>query len=83
MVDQDNISDNENQTDVEKSDQPNQEALGNTKSAENGNEESLSIPKTTGTGSNPAGSTPNSLIVHGDKTGKDRYDVGENAEDQK
>ncbi|MFD2288078.1 hypothetical protein GJU39_18710 [Pedobacter petrophilus] len=37
----------------------------------------LSTPVTTGTGSNPAAATPNSLIVHEDEDGENRYEEGE------
>lgn len=57
-----------------------QKALGNTElelNTSNDNDELKSTPKTTGTGGNPASSTPNSLIVHEDEKGEDRYEDGE------
>jgi len=60
--------------------QLNQQALGNTAidQSENvsNNNDLLSTPITTGTGSNPAGAAPNSLIVHEDESGEDRYEEG-------
>lgn len=57
-----------------------QQALGNTDLKETGevsaNNDLLSTPKTTGTGGNPAGAAPNSLIVHEDESGEDRYEDG-------
>lgn len=56
-----------------------QAALGNTqvpqRSAEN-NDDLVSIPKTSGTGSNPSSAAPNSLIVHQDEHGEERYEEG-------
>ena len=57
-----------------------QEALGNTavkKHPEQNNNDLLSKPKISGTGSNNAGAAPDSLIVHEDKEGDDRYESGE------
>jgi hypothetical protein len=72
-------------TDLEKGNQRkdqeqlSQIALGNTDAAEtaqNNDNDLLSIPKTPGTGSNPAAAPPHSLIVHEDKKEKDRYEEG-------
>jgi hypothetical protein len=72
-------------TDLEKGNQRkdqeqlSQIALGNTDAAEtaqNNDNDLLSIPKTSGTGSNPAAAPPHSLIVHEDKKEKDRYEEG-------
>jgi hypothetical protein len=60
------------------SEQLNQIALGNTDieiTPEHNNNDLLSLPKTSGTGSNPAAATPESLIVHEDRKEK-RYDEG-------
>ncbi|RZK18679.1 MAG: hypothetical protein EOO86_09555 [Pedobacter sp.] len=66
----------------ERSDQEelSQEALGNTaveKHPEQNNNDLLSKPKISGTGSNNAAAAPESLIVHEDKDGNDRYESGE------
>lgn len=57
-----------------------QQALGNTDVAETAdvqaNDDLLRTPKTTGTGGNPAGAAPKSLIVHEDESGEDRYEEG-------
>ncbi len=57
-----------------------QTALGNTQvpqpSTENNNE-ILSIPKTSGTGSNPSSAAPHSLIVHEDERVEERYEEGD------
>jgi len=56
-----------------------QAALGNKQilqSTEENNNEIVSIPKTSGTGSNPSSATPNSLIVHEDELGEKRYEAG-------
>jgi hypothetical protein len=72
-------------TDLEKGNQRkdqeqlSQIALGNTDAAETAQDNDndlLSIPKTSGTGSNPAAAPPHSLIVHEDKKEKDRYEEG-------
>jgi hypothetical protein len=56
-----------------------QTALGNTQvpqpSTDNNNE-ILSIPKTSGTGSNPSSAAPHSLIVHEGEPVEDRYEEG-------
>lgn len=56
-----------------------QTALGNTQvpqpSTDNSNE-ILSIPKTSGTGSNLSSAAPHSLIVHKDERAEDRYEQG-------
>ncbi|MGN8057425.1 hypothetical protein ACTJKN_14195 [Pedobacter sp. 22163] len=65
--------------------QLNQIALGNTdikNTPLTNNNDLLSLPKTDGTGSNPAAATPHSLIVHEDEKDKDRYEEGNN-KDQK
>lgn len=65
--------------------QLNQVALGNTEIKTKpltNNNDLLSLPKTSGTGANPAAATPHSLIVHDDETEKDRYEEG-NYKDQK
>ena len=57
-----------------------QEALGNTaieKHPGQNNNDLLSTPKISGTGSNNAGATPDSLIVHEDKDGNERYEQGD------
>ncbi|WP_421943122.1 hypothetical protein [Pedobacter sp.] len=57
-----------------------QKALGNTAvelNASSSDNELKSTPKTTGTGGNPASSTPNSLIVHEDEKGEHRYEDGD------
>ncbi|MDQ0639999.1 hypothetical protein QF042_003564 [Pedobacter sp. W3I1] len=54
-------------------------ALGNTQAAKsilNEAEPIPSTPKTSGTGANPAAATPNSLIVHEDVSGDERYEEG-------
>jgi len=59
--------------------QLNQIALGNTEIKNTplaNNNDLLSLPKTSGTGSNPATATPHSLIVHEDEEDKDRYEEG-------
>jgi len=56
----------------------NQIALGNTDieiTPERNNNDFLSLPKTSGTGSNPAAATSESLIVHEDRKEK-RYEDG-------
>ncbi|RLJ72601.1 hypothetical protein [Pedobacter alluvionis] len=67
----------ERQTDQRNdSEQLNQIALGNTDieiTPERDNNDLLSLPKTSGTGSNPAAANPESLIVHEDKKEK-RYE---------
>ncbi|CAH0275928.1 MULTISPECIES: hypothetical protein [unclassified Pedobacter] len=63
----------------------NQIALGNTdikNTSLTNNNDLLSLPKTDGTGANPAAATPHSLIVHEDEKDKDRYEEGNN-KDQK
>ena len=61
--------------------QLNQQALGNTAIEQtedvHTNNDLLSTPVTTGTGSNPAGAAPNSLIVHEDESGEGRYEEGQ------
>lgn len=61
--------------------QLNQQALGNTDMDQtedvSDHNDLLSTPVTTGTGSNPAGAAPNSLIVHEDESGEDRYEEGQ------
>jgi len=60
-------------------DQLSQIALGNDAveiTPERNNNDLLSVPKTSGTGSNPTAAAPESLIVHDDKTGKERYEDG-------
>lgn len=55
------------------SEQLNQIALGNTDieiTPEHNNNDILSLPKTSGTGSNPAAATPESLIIHEDRKEK-------------
>lgn len=57
-----------------------QKALGNTdieSNTKNNSNDLKSTPKTTGTGGNPASSTPSSLIVHEDLEGESRYEDGE------
>ena len=61
--------------------QLNQIALGNTEIKNTplaNNNDLLSLPKTAGTGANPATATPHSLIVHEDEKEKDRYEEGNN-----
>lgn len=56
-----------------------QAALGNTQTAQPSTENNngiLSMPKTSGTGSNPSSAAPHSLIVHEDKSGEKRYEEG-------
>lgn len=56
-----------------------QAALGNPQSEKpsiDNNNELLSLPKTSGTGSNPSSAAPNSLIVHEDENGEKRYEEG-------
>ena len=53
-----------------------QQALGNTAISDN-DSDNESLPKTTGTGSNPSSATPNSLIVHEDESGEKTYEDGE------
>ncbi|RBQ11776.1 hypothetical protein [Pedobacter miscanthi] len=56
-----------------------QTALGNPqgdKPSIDNNDELLSIPKTSGTGSNLPSAAPHSLIVHEDENGKKRYHEG-------
>ena len=56
-----------------------QAALGNKQVpqlSEENNNEIVSLPKTSGTGSNPSSATPNSLIVHEDELGEKRYEAG-------
>ena len=65
--------------------QLNQIALGNTDIKNTplaDNNDLLNLPKTSGTGANPAVATPHSLIVHEDEKEKDRYEEGNN-KDQK
>ncbi|MBT2560967.1 hypothetical protein J7E50_09020 [Pedobacter sp. ISL-68] len=65
--------------------QLNQIALGNTEIKNTpltNNNDLLSLPKTSGTGANPAAASPHSLIVHEDEKDKDRYEEGNN-KDQK
>jgi len=65
--------------------QLNQIALGNTEIKNTpltNNNDLLSLPKTSGTGANPAAATPHSIIVHEDEKEKDRYGEG-NYKDQK
>lgn len=63
-----------------------QQALGNEDAKIEGdadqNTDLLSIPKTSGTGGNPSGAAPSSLIVHEDETGEERYESGEKADDE-
>lgn len=58
-----------------------QQALGNADAEQNNDlsadNDLLSKPVTTGTGSNPAAAAPNSLIVHEDESGEKRYEEGE------
>jgi len=58
-----------------------QQALGNSEAAQSedlsANNDLLSTPVTTGTGGNPAAAAPNSLIVHEDESGENRYEEGE------
>lgn len=86
MANEDNISSNENQTDSDKSEKLNQQALGNTDFDDavegESNDDLLSVPKTSGTGSNPAAAAPHSLIVHENETGEKRYEIG-NDENEK
>ncbi|WP_316796534.1 hypothetical protein [Pedobacter agri] len=75
------IKKNEVDLNNERSDQEelSQKALGNTaldEHLEQNNTDILSTPKTSGTGSNPAGAAPESLIVHEDKEGDERYEQG-------
>jgi hypothetical protein len=54
-------------------------ALGNmvaTETVQDNDNDILSTPKTSGTGSNLAAASPHSLIVHEDKKEKDRYEEG-------
>lgn len=57
-----------------------QQALGNAEAGQtedlSSNNDLLSTPVTTGTGSNPAAAAPKSLIVHEDESGEDRYEEG-------
>ncbi|MDN3588804.1 hypothetical protein QWY86_19135 [Pedobacter aquatilis] len=55
-------------------------ALGNTtlKDGAKENQPEVSMPKTSGTGTNSPSSTPNSLIIHENKSGDDRYEEGRN-----
>ncbi|QPH40690.1 hypothetical protein [Pedobacter endophyticus] len=53
-----------------------QQALGNT-AISNDDDNNQSLPKTTGTGSNPPSAAPNSLIVHEDENGEKTYEDGE------
>ncbi|PWS33854.1 hypothetical protein [Pedobacter paludis] len=69
----------ENGNERKDQEQLNQKALGNKDieaHSEDNNNELLNIPKTTGTGSNPAAATPDSLIVHEDEKGDKRYEKG-------
>ena len=54
----------------------NQEALGNTdvSSSSEANADLKRTPKITGTGSNPPAAAPESLIVHEDEDGNNRYE---------
>lgn len=56
-----------------------QAALGNTEAiqpATDNNNDILSIPEISGTGSNPSSATPHSLIVHEDENGEKKYEKG-------
>lgn len=73
------IEKNEDDLKNERSDQEelSQKALGNTAVGVNpdqNNNDILSTPKTSGTGGNNAAATPDSLIVHDDEEGEDRYE---------
>lgn len=69
----------------ERSDQEelSQQALGNeaADAKPDNNNDLLSTPKTSGTGSNNPSSTPHSLIVHEDKEGDEKYEQGETKTD--
>jgi len=54
----------------------NQRALGNTdvSNPSEADTDSKNTPKITGTGSNPPGAAPESLIVHEDKDDENRYE---------
>ena len=60
-----------------------QKALGNddvNENPEENNNDILTTPRTSGTGSNNAAAAPDSLIVHEDKKGDDRYENGKDSE---
>ncbi|PWS29286.1 hypothetical protein DHW03_05565 [Pedobacter yonginense] len=69
----------ENGNERKDQEQLNQKALGNDdiQPKPENNNDLLNTPKTTGTGSNPAGARPDSLIVHEDEEGDKRYEKGE------
>jgi hypothetical protein len=78
------MEDNTNKKEQQEESLTNQEqlaqaALGNTEaiqpSTENNND-ILSIPETSGTGSNPSSAAPHSLIVHEDENGEKKYEEG-------
>ncbi|MCX2476526.1 hypothetical protein OQZ33_19490 [Pedobacter sp. MC2016-05] len=81
-------NDNENNVDLknERSDQEqlSQKALGNidvNDQLDQSDNDILSTPKTSGTGSNNAAAAPDSLIVHEDKKGDERYEQGNEKEE--
>ena len=81
-------NDNKNNVDLknERSDQEqlSQKALGNTaikNDPDQNDNDILSTPKISGTGSNNAAAAPDSLIVHEDKEGDDRYEQGNEQEE--
>ncbi|SER96832.1 hypothetical protein [Pedobacter rhizosphaerae] len=55
----------------------NQLALGNLTVSKELEDINLSLPKLSGTGGNNAAATPDSLIVHEDKSNEERYQSGE------
>ncbi|AZI27349.1 hypothetical protein EA772_19140 [Pedobacter sp. G11] len=79
MIDTDNKNP-ELENDRNDQEELSQKALGNTsveEHPEQNNNDILSTPKISGTGSNNAGAAPESLIVHEDKYGEGRYEQGE------
>ncbi|RYD79857.1 MAG: hypothetical protein EOP55_03705 [Sphingobacteriales bacterium] len=83
MANTDNLDSNlENGNERKDQEQLSQQALGNTDIEQHpdaDNNDLLTVPKTTGTGSNLSSAAPDSLIVHEDKQGDDRYERGDNA----
>jgi hypothetical protein len=56
-----------------------QAALGNTEAIQpstDSNNDILTIPEISGTGSNPPSAAPHSLIVHEDENGEKKYEEG-------
>lgn len=65
-----------------------QAALGNTEAIQpstDNNNDIVTIPEISGTGSNPSSAAPHSLIVHEDENGEKKYEEGstETADEEK